>query len=94
MLNRSGIQHAKVSQLFFYVHYQVQLLVGSCALRGIVPGIYYGFQVLMHLHGKLLIQASLVREANRVRVGISIDQISMREEFLLLVSAEVRLPNY
>ena len=47
----------------------------------------------MHLHGKLLIQASLVGKTNRVRVGISIDEISMREEFLLLVSAEVRLPN-
>jgi hypothetical protein len=71
----------------------VQLLVGNCALRGIVPGIYYGFQVLMHLHGKLLIQASLVGKANRMRVGIGINQISVSEEFLLLVSAEVRLPN-
>ena len=76
-----------------YVHYQVQLLVGYCALRRIVPGIYNGFEVLMQLHGKLLIQASLVGKANRVRVGVSIDYISMRVEFLLLVSAEVRLPN-
>lgn len=28
-----------------------------------------------------------------MRVGIGINQISVRKEFLLLVSAEVRLPN-
>lgn len=72
----------------------MQLLVGYCTLRGIVSGIYNGFQVLVQLHGNLLIKANLVGEANRMRVGVSIDQISMRVELLLLVAAKVRFPYY